>query len=87
MFMHLMLISCDFIFLFRYFVYPSYGCDLTNTIHDVIPWCMLFAYYIVSIYKTSKGINQKLRLWRSTIESESFRISRSKSDLIHTPQV
>lgn len=33
--------------------------------------------------KTSEGVNQKLELWRSTLESKGFRVSRSKIEYMY----
>ena len=39
---------------------------------------MLFANDILLVDKTREGVQQKLELWRSTLESKGFRVSRSK---------
>ena len=37
--------------------------EITKSIHEDIPWCMLFADDIVLIDETKKGVNKKLELW------------------------
>ncbi|MDE1716381.1 hypothetical protein PWG14_28335, partial [Chromobacterium amazonense] len=44
------------------------------------PWCMLFADDILLVDKTREGVQQKLELWRSTLESKDFCLSRSKTE-------
>ena len=54
--------------------------EITKSIHEDIPWCMLFADDIVLIGKIKEGINKKLELWRQTLETRGFRLSRSKTE-------
>ena len=42
-------------------------------------WCMLFADDIVLIDETRAGANDKLELWRQTLESRDFKLSRAKT--------
>ena len=51
--------------------------ELTGAIQDEIPWCMLFADDIVLVDETRAGVNVKLELWRKTLESRGFRLSRA----------
>ena len=54
--------------------------ELTRSIHDEIPWCMLFADDIVLIDETRAGVNAKSELWRQTLKSQGFRLSRTKTE-------
>ena len=54
--------------------------ELTRAIQDEIPWCMLFVDYIVLIDETSARVNVKLELWRQSLESRCFRLSRTKTE-------
>ena len=54
--------------------------ELTRHIQTEVPWCMLFADDIVLVDETRSGLNDKLELWRSTLESRGFRLSRSKTE-------
>ena len=45
-----------------------------------IPWCMLFADDIVLVDESRTGVDQKLELWRRTLEVKGFRLSRSKTE-------
>ena len=38
--------------------------EITKSIHEDIPWCMLFTNDIVLIGETKEGVSQKLELWR-----------------------
>ncbi|KAM3305906.1 hypothetical protein P3S67_012775 [Capsicum chacoense] len=52
---------------------------LTRSIQGKVPWCMLFAEDVVLIDETRAGVNEKLEVWRQTLESKGFRLSRSKT--------
>ena len=54
--------------------------ELTRAIRDEILWCMLFADDIVLVDETIAGVNVKLELWRQTLESRGFRLSRVKTE-------
>ncbi|GMP81861.1 hypothetical protein CsSME_00036427 [Camellia sinensis var. sinensis] len=54
--------------------------ELTRNIQDDVPWCMLFADDIVLVDKTREGVNTKLEIWRKTLKSKGFRISRTKTE-------
>ncbi|PKU81295.1 ataxia telangiectasia mutated family protein [Dendrobium catenatum] len=53
---------------------------LTRHLQEDVPWCMLFADDILLVDKTREGVEGKLELWRSTLESKGFRLSRSKTE-------
>jgi len=57
--------------------------ELTRGIQDEIPWNMLFIDDIVLIDESKEGVNTKLELWTSTLESQGFRLSRSKIEYLH----
>jgi Reverse transcriptase (RNA-dependent DNA polymerase) len=54
--------------------------EITNNIEEDIPWCMLFADDVVLIDESRIGVNQKLELWRQTLESKGLRLSRTKTE-------
>ncbi|KAK9713818.1 hypothetical protein RND81_06G053100 [Saponaria officinalis] len=56
--------------------------ELTRDIQDDIPWCMMFADDIVLIDETKEGVERKLELWRHTLETRGFRLSRSKTEYL-----
>lgn len=65
-----------------YFDCPRYGwINQHNTKRGW--WCILFADDIVLIDEISSGVNQKLELWRSTLESKGFGISRCRTKYMH----
>ena len=41
---------------------------------------MLFADDVVLVDETRAGVNRKLELWRQTLESKGFRVSRTKTE-------
>ena len=54
--------------------------EVTRDIQGDIPWCMLFADDVVLVDESREGVNRKLELWRQTLESKGFRISRTKTE-------
>lgn len=54
--------------------------EVTGDIQGDIPWCMLFADDVVLIDDSRAGVNRKLELWRRTLESKGFRLSRTKTE-------
>jgi hypothetical protein len=42
--------------------------EITKDIQGYIPWCMLFVDDVVLIDESKIGVNQKLELWRQTLE-------------------
>ena len=41
---------------------------------------MFFADYIVLLDETRSGVSVKLEIWRDTLESKSFQLSRTKTE-------
>ena len=56
--------------------------ELTKHIQDDIPWCMLFTDNIVLIDENKSRVNAKLDVWREILESNGFKISRTKTEYI-----
>uniref|UniRef100_A0A453N5L0 Reverse transcriptase domain-containing protein n=3 Tax=Aegilops tauschii subsp. strangulata TaxID=200361 RepID=A0A453N5L0_AEGTS len=54
--------------------------EVTRDIQGDIPWCMLFADDVVLVDDSRMGVNRKLELWRQTLESKGFRLSRTKTE-------
>ena len=54
--------------------------ELTKAIQDEISWCMLFVDEIVLVDDTRAGVNTKLKIWRQTLESRGFKLSRAKTE-------
>jgi Reverse transcriptase (RNA-dependent DNA polymerase) len=54
--------------------------EITKDIQGDISWSMLFADDVVLIDESRIGINQKLELWRQTLESKGFRLSWTKTE-------
>jgi hypothetical protein len=44
---------------------------------------MLFADDVVLLDESRMGVDQKLKLWRRTLEAKGFRISRSKTEYVN----
>jgi hypothetical protein len=54
--------------------------EVTRDIQEDIPWCMLFADDVVLVDESREGVNRKPELWRQTLESKGFRISKTKTE-------
>jgi hypothetical protein len=54
--------------------------EVTRDIQGDIPWCNLFADDVVLVDDSWTGVNRKLELWRQTLESKGFRLSRTKTE-------
>ena len=54
--------------------------EITKDIQREIPWSMLFADDVVLIDESRIGVNRQLELWRETLESKGFRLSRTKTE-------
>jgi hypothetical protein len=54
--------------------------EVTRDIQGGIPWCMLFTDDVVLMDESKTGVDQKLELWRRTLEAKVFRLSRSKTE-------
>jgi hypothetical protein len=54
--------------------------EVTRDIQGGIPWCMLFADDVVLVDESRMGVDQKLELWRRTLEAKCFSLSRPKTE-------
>ena len=65
------------------FVLPLYCCDRwTYKRHPLhMPWYMIFVDDIVLLDETRKRANNKLELWKNTLESKGFKLSSSKQNM------
>jgi hypothetical protein len=54
--------------------------EVTRNIQSDIPWCMFFADDVVLVDENRTGVNQKLDLWRRTLEAKGFRLSKYKTE-------
>ncbi|KAG5615078.1 hypothetical protein H5410_014902 [Solanum commersonii] len=56
--------------------------ELTRSIQEEVPWCMLFADDIVLIDETRDKVNARLEVWRQALESKGFMLSRTKIEYL-----
>jgi hypothetical protein len=54
--------------------------EVTRDLQGGIPWCMLFTDDVVLVDESRMRVDQKLGLWRRTLEAKCFRLSRSKME-------
>ena len=43
--------------------------ELTKSIQEEVPWCMLLAHDIVLVDETKTRVNAKLEIWQDALES------------------
>ncbi|KAL6521651.1 hypothetical protein OROGR_018220 [Orobanche gracilis] len=55
---------------------------ISRGIQDGVLWCMLFVDDIVLVVESKREVNEKLELWRSTLESQGLSVSRSKTEYL-----
>uniref|UniRef100_A0A1U7UYL3 Uncharacterized protein LOC104213328 n=1 Tax=Nicotiana sylvestris TaxID=4096 RepID=A0A1U7UYL3_NICSY len=55
---------------------------LSRHIQGEVPWCILFVDDIVLIDETRSGVNARLEIWRQTLESKGFKLSRTKTEYL-----
>ncbi|XP_060182141.1 uncharacterized protein LOC132611785 [Lycium barbarum] len=55
---------------------------LTSHIQGEVLWCMLFADDIVLIDESRSSVNARLEVWRQTLESKGFKLSRTKTEYL-----
>jgi Reverse transcriptase (RNA-dependent DNA polymerase) len=53
--------------------------EIIKNVQGDIPWCILFVDDVVLIDGSRIGVNQKLELWRQTLESKGFKLSSTKT--------
>ncbi|XP_026435115.1 uncharacterized protein LOC113332823 [Papaver somniferum] len=56
--------------------------QVTKDILGEISWCMLFADDVARIGESKQEVEGKLELWRQTLESKGFRLSRTKTEYL-----
>jgi hypothetical protein len=54
--------------------------EVTRDIQGGIHWCMLFADDMILVDESRTGVDQKLKLWRQTLEAKGFRLRKSKTE-------
>jgi hypothetical protein len=52
--------------------------EVIRDIQGGIVWCILFVDDVVLVDESRTGVDQKLELWRRTLEAKDFSLSRSK---------
>jgi hypothetical protein len=72
----------NFVFALSPYLFALVMNEVTRDIQGDIPWCILFANDVVLVDDNRVGVNRKLELWRHTLESKGFRLSRTKTEYI-----
>ena len=53
--------------------------EISKSIWEIVPWCMLFADDIILVAEIKEEANSKLEDWREALESKGLRISHTKT--------
>ena len=56
--------------------------EISKSIWETVPWCMIFADDIVLVAKTREEVSNKLDEWRKVLEGKGLRISRTKTEYL-----
>ncbi|XP_009768426.2 uncharacterized protein [Nicotiana sylvestris] len=56
--------------------------SLMRHIQGELPWYLLFANYTVLIVEMRGGVNERLEVWRHTLESKGSKLSRTKTEYL-----
>ncbi|GJT31504.1 hypothetical protein Tco_0921923 [Tanacetum coccineum] len=51
--------------------------ELSRGIQESIPWCLIFSNDIALVSDMPKGLNERLKQWRETLEDKGLRVSGS----------
>ncbi|XP_022008021.1 uncharacterized protein LOC110907334 [Helianthus annuus] len=54
--------------------------EVSKSIQEAVPWCVLFADDIVLVAETRQSLNVRVDEWRVALEGKGLRISRSKTE-------
>ncbi|GKA31210.1 ataxia telangiectasia mutated family protein [Tanacetum coccineum] len=57
--------------------------ELSRGIQESIPWCMIFAYDIVLIVESAKGLNNRIEKWREALEDNGLRILQPNESFMY----
>ncbi|KAJ0456145.1 putative RNA-directed DNA polymerase [Helianthus annuus] len=57
--------------------------ELSKSIQESVPWCLLFADDIVLIEESKQSLKARLEEWRIALECKGLRISRSKTEYLY----
>ncbi|XP_055812049.1 uncharacterized protein LOC129881964 [Solanum dulcamara] len=69
-------------FVLSLFLFALVMDELTRSIQEEVLWCMLFMDDIVLIDETQDRVNDRLEIWRQTLESKGFSLTRTKTYLV-----
>ena len=56
--------------------------EISKSIWETVPWCMLFTDDIVLVAETKEEANSKLEEWREALEGKGLYISRTKTEYL-----
>ena len=60
------------------FIFTVIMKEISQSIWETVPWCMLFADDIVLVAETREEVSNKLDEWRETLKGKGLRISHRR---------
>jgi hypothetical protein len=73
-------IELNYEFTLSSYIFTLVMDEIINNIQEDIFWWILFTDNMVLIDENMIGVDQKLELWRQTLESKAFELSRTKTE-------
>ena len=64
------------------FIFTVIVEEISKSIWETVPWCMLFANDIVLVAETREEVSNKLDEWRKALDGKGLRISRTKIEYL-----
>ena len=61
------------------FIFTVIIKEISKSIWETVPWCILFANNIVLVAETEEEVSNKLDEWREVLEGKRLHISRTKT--------
>ncbi|XP_076929012.1 uncharacterized protein LOC143593189 [Bidens hawaiensis] len=57
--------------------------EVSKSIQESVPWCMMFAEDVVLVGERKQDLNMRLEEWRYALEMKGLRISHAKTEYLH----
>ena len=64
------------------FIFSVIMEEISKSIWETVPWCMIFADDIVLVVETREEVSKKLDEWREALEGKGSHISRTKTEYL-----
>ena len=61
--------------------------EISKSIWEIVPWCMLFADDIILVAEIKEEANSKFEEWRAVLEGRGLHISSTKQNICDATSV